>query len=164
MVQYVCYYLKSEVLGTGHLILNHWLIFSREDEFFYSPYFVVACGLCAWLKPCELSLIHIRISVVVLIQCMFRQSYWWDFIGILWHPLMPQSHSIPFVLLDLSIFMPPFPRWTQNLSFQSCLQVYLRVGSGLHNYTWRLVRFFCNGLPLLQSEVYLMRGEGCTYL
>lgn len=108
---------NQKFLGTGHLILNNWLIFSGEEYFSYSPYSLVACSLCVWLKPCELSLIHIIISVV-LIQCMFRQPYRWDFIDVafdicwcrnltaylllfwIYQSLCPLSHNEPRALVS----------------------------------------------------------------
>lgn len=116
------------------------------------PYLCVA--LCAILSALDHFRVHFgKYIFIVLIQFIMMQFCRWEFMGvdsifdIIRRCTITENSMICLALL---IFLPLFFSYSIPLTLRV---VDVSIGSWLHNFTYRLLMFFCNGLNLLQKEV-----------
>ena len=104
------------------------VFFSAIDYIFLSQYSLLVCSssLCrveaSWSLPCPLCHVFV-VVVVVVVQFIFRQSCWWDFVSevfdiIMRHNLITNSlilqfcHSFCFILGSVPLTAGVFHRCT----------------------------------------------------
>lgn len=104
--------------------------------------FLFPAVLCRVSKKTQrLFFIHFDMNVgVIIVQRMFSQSFWWNFLLIVSSLL---GYMISQRILCSSGLWECYLDWI--------------IGTGLHPQAVWFVMIFCNGLYLLQKEVSLMR-------
>lgn len=107
------------------------VLFPREDYFSRSHHILVACSSLSRVETPWTCPSHINMSTGVLVQFMFRQPCWWDFVSIaFWHSQETWSHSRFPVPLALTVLLPCLPQWPLNPRCRSCV-VNVSFGIGL---------------------------------
>lgn len=100
--------------------------------------------LCVGMRPSRLSPTHLACLLIVSVQFVFRQSCWWDFMGVASYITRRQDHSKFLHPLALIFFLPPLSLFSLSLRYGSVLWMCpLELGSALRNYAFSSLTYFC---------------------
>lgn len=94
------------------------MLLPREDYFSHSQLSLVACSSLWRVGSARHSPVNFGKSVVILVLSTFRQSCWWEFMGVASHILRRQSRSQFTDILPLTTFAPSYSVFSEPLVWE----------------------------------------------